>query len=130
MTRRPRPAETLGEFPPITGESVRSKNYVAGRAVRYAGRIHGPTFPVVTYSVDDLPDSSIFKPMVQAAKAIANDPMNDLSLDELRTARADGAMAAWFAASGISHKGSGPVRDDLYTTLHADTHLGHGKSDG
>ncbi len=58
MTRRPRPGETLGEFPPITGESVRSRNYEAGRAVRYSGRIHGPTFPVETYSVDDLPDDS------------------------------------------------------------------------
>ncbi len=105
MTRRTRPSD-LGEFPPITGESVRSRNYEAGKAVRYAGRIHGPTFPVTTYSVDDLPDDS-----------------------SLHSAKIDGAMAAWFAASGIAHKASAPTRDDLYTALHADTHLGRGKSD-
>ncbi len=108
MTRRPRPAETLGEFPPITGESVRSKNYVAGRAVRYSGRIHGPTFPVETYSVDDLPDDS-----------------------SLRSAEMDGKIAAWFAKNRarMAVKGSAPTRDDLYDTLHSDSHLGHGKSD-
>jgi hypothetical protein len=91
----------------VSHESARSRKYTAGLAVRYSGRIRGPTFPVKTFSVDDLPDDS-----------------------QLRSAKIDGAMAAWFAASGISHKGSGPRRDDLYTTLHSTTHLGHGKSDG
>ena len=90
----------------MSRESARSRLYTAGRAVRYSGRIRGPTFPVTTYSVDDLPDTS-----------------------SLRSAKIDGAMAAWFAAAGISHKGSGPTRDDLYTTLHSTTHLGHGKSE-
>ncbi len=120
MTRRPRPGETLGEFPPITGESVRSRNYEAGRAVRYAGRIHGPTFPVTSYTVDDLPDDSVLKPIAQAMYDFAHDPIN--------SAEMDGKMAAWFAAAGIAHSGSAPTRDDLYDTLHSDSHLGHGKA--
>ena len=105
MTRRPRPTD-LGEFPPITGESARSRRYAAGKAVRYSGRIHGPTFPVETYSIDDLPDDSILKPPQSGTP----------------THIQEAAMAVWFANAGIAHKATAPTRDDLYKDL------GHGKA--
>lgn len=87
-------------------QSRRSAKYEAGKAFRYSGRLHGPTFPVTTYSIDDLPDDS-----------------------SLRTPEMEGKIAAWFAKSQIAHKATAPVTDDLYTDLHAGTHLGHGNSD-
>lgn len=76
MSRRNRPPSHAR----VNGESERSRKYRAGKAIRYAGRIHGPTFPVVIKTIDDLPDDSVLKPIARAMHEIANDPMNDIDL--------------------------------------------------
>jgi len=45
-------------LPTPTGESQRSKAYEAGRAVKYAYRIHGPQYPITTYTTNQLPEGS------------------------------------------------------------------------
>jgi hypothetical protein len=66
-------------IPIVSGESASSKAYTAGRTVGYRGRIRGPTFPVKTFSIDDLPDDSVLKPFAQAMRDFANDPINDIT---------------------------------------------------
>ena len=76
MSRRNQPPTPVR----VNGESERSRKYRAGKAVRYAGRIHGPTFPVTIKTIDDLPDDSSLKPLAQAVGCFAYDPMNDIDL--------------------------------------------------
>ena len=101
MTRRYLPAQHRR----TSGESARSKAYEAGMAIRYSGRIQGPTFPVRTMTIDDLPDDS-----------------------SLRSAKSDGAIAAWFAEAGIAHKASAPTTNDLYNDIDLGLKLGTGKA--
>ena len=51
-------AQRAQRIPTPTAESLRSKKYTAGKAVKYAYRIHGPKFPVQTMNISDLPERS------------------------------------------------------------------------
>ena len=73
MSRRNLPAQNRRIS---RSESRSSKAYEAGKAIRYSGRINGPTFPVTTYSVDDLPDDSALFP----GPGVTFDPSNDIDL--------------------------------------------------
>ena len=56
--RNQRKHSTQSEPKAFPGESARSKAYEAGQTVRYAYRIHGPTFPVKILRIDDLEPGS------------------------------------------------------------------------
>ena len=45
-------------IPTPQGESLRSIAYTNGQSVKYAYRIHGPQYPVHTYTLNDLPEGS------------------------------------------------------------------------
>jgi len=61
-TQRQQRTRNLADTPYAPqGESQRSKAYTEGRAVKYAYRIHGPTYPVTTLTAADLPEGSTLR---------------------------------------------------------------------
>ncbi len=77
MSRRNQPPAPIR----VNGESERSRRYRAGKAVRYSGRIHGPTFPVTSYSVEDLPDDSALRADATMGAWFANRALRDSDID-------------------------------------------------
>lgn len=55
---RDRAARDAAANPPAAGESQRSANYRAGRAIRYSGRINAGVAEVTSFPIDELPADS------------------------------------------------------------------------